>query len=101
MRLTVPKTAEGRKNEEDTDRKIVVIAGIHQYGTWIASEFIRRSVYGRNFAGSSVMFGNEDFILLVSGTFDAAHFRVTECGVHAGEAWQLVDNKWRKFEVDP
>jgi hypothetical protein len=98
-RLTLPNfKREGENIIADSDsrerRKVVVIAGIHQYGTWIAGECFKKIALGEFKEYSEIFFGEADFMAVVRGDFETAKFQVTSCNVehiwHSdGERWNL------------
>ncbi len=53
------------------DDKIIVIAGIHQYGTWIVAEFLNKVIRGESddkFFNAAFDGGN-DFVIIIHGNF--------------------------------
>jgi hypothetical protein len=97
LRLTLPNfMIDGNKIIQKSGgalRKIIVIAGIYQYGTWIAGEFFSRIAIGEIAEHSSVFFGDNDFMAIIRGEFDTNKFKVTRCW--AEHVWHYVDDSWR------
>lgn len=107
MRLTVPEftteqDVEGRLQIDSTkpDRNIVIMAGIHQYGTLIVAEFFRRVAVGYEpFTKYSPIFlENNDFAAVIEGEFDGDNFEIRRCDVHLGDLWEYADGKWLRRE---
>ena len=93
-----------RTTDESTRAKTLIIAGIHQYGTWIAAEFFDRLCRDREEASyQSVLKSNDDFAVVVWGEFSTAALRVKETGVEQNYLWTRRDAKsvWsqRSLEV--
>jgi hypothetical protein len=79
-------------------RKEIYIAGVHQYGTWIAGEFIKRILYGDEndvYKDARKYFlGDDDFIALVYGRFNIAKLTVDHVGISEDRIWRLLDGQW-------
>ncbi len=84
-------------------KTVIVIAGIHQYGTWIASEFVRRNVQPTDKASNLFAFAMEnsntpDFICVVHGKFlpqqssARSGFRVDEIVIE--DLWIHEQGEW-------
>lgn len=90
----------------------IIIAGIHQYGTWIAAEFVDRVLQGRhidntleslseltenNMSPQTIlqnrMMMKNDFLAVVTGIFDSSNLIVTQVAIQ--EFYQRCNNnKW-------
>jgi hypothetical protein len=79
--------------------KIVVIAGIHQYGTWIAGDFIEKYCRGERPEVNDLFRSEADFAILVYGQFDEKTLTVESSAVHATDAWQFNGNGWDRVAV--
>ena len=83
----IPETSKGRKCDlaviirasrrlfnacqtQGADDKIFVIAGIHQYGTWIAADFLQQFCRGKRSEVDRLFKSEADFALLVYGQFN-------------------------------
>ncbi|PKQ16773.1 MAG: hypothetical protein CVT67_03095 [Actinobacteria bacterium HGW-Actinobacteria-7] len=76
--------------------KTIVVAGIHQYGTWIASEFFCRLATDLDFANREVFVGEGDFVAIIWGEFNSATFAVERCGVHEEHLWVRQSGAWER-----
>jgi hypothetical protein len=83
-----------RTTDEATGAKTLIIAGIHQYGTWIAAEFFDRLCRGKGeTVYQTALKGNDDFVVIVWGEFSTAALLVGETGVHQNYVWTRRDKK--------
>jgi hypothetical protein len=83
-----------RTTDESTRAKTLIIAGIHQYGTWIAAEFFDRLCRDKEETTyQSVLKGNDDFVVVVWGEFSTAALLVKETGVQQNYVWTRRDKK--------
>lgn len=73
----------------------LVVAGIHQYGTWIAGEFLYRLTHDETF--HSEISRGSDFVAVVWGEFDSKNFRVINCGIHDEYLWIREEESWRRL----
>ena len=74
-------------------RKHIVIAGIHQYGTWIGAEFLSRMALDSEF-NATLAVEERDFLAVIVGTFNTAQYNVTHCGIHSNLLWILKGGVW-------
>lgn len=51
-------------------RSIILISGIHQYGTWIAAEFLDRLLRRSSFDARRDFLGTGEVVAVIEGTFD-------------------------------
>jgi hypothetical protein len=90
LRLTVHET-----------RKIFVIAGIHQYGTWIAGEFLNRLTIESDkwiLAREKNAFLQEhDVLAIVWGEFDTRTLSVKNLGIHDDCIWIRRREGWGRI----
>lgn len=82
------------------NRKVVVIAGIHQYGTWIGGEFFLRLAGSEELTHRDVFLGDSDFLAVVWGEFNSTTFRVERCDVLQQYLWTRRDTGWERISVD-
>lgn len=80
-------------------RKVIVIAGIHQYGTWIVGEFFRMITLGAQVSGRKIFESREDFLAVIWGEFDSRQFSVQRCGVLQDYLWVRRDDHWDRVKT--
>ena len=81
------------------EKKIVVVAGIHQYGTWIAGEFFRKLITpGALEPYESIFLSDQDFAAILWGEFNQSNYSVSRCNVLEEYIWIKKDNKWGRVE---
>lgn len=81
-------------------KRIVVIAGIHQYGTWIGGEFFRKLITpGALQPHESIFLSDQDFAAVLWGDFDQTDYSVSRCNVLEEYVWTKTDNAWRRVEA--
>ena len=76
------------------DRTIFVIAGIHQFGTWIGGEYLKRLASGEETEYDDLYTGANDFIAIIVGTFDYEKYRVEDCTVRDKFIWTKEKGSW-------
>jgi len=76
--------------------KIIVVAGIHQYGTWIGGDFLRRLAEGEKFIRKEVFLSEDDFMAIIWGNFDSNSVRVVRCGVLHDFVWVRREGTWEQ-----
>ena len=85
------------------DRKIFVIAGIHQFGTWIAGEFLRRLSTEKDKSISSqernAFMQPNDVMAILWGDFDRDALIVRNLGIHQKCLWTLNSGVWKPWEA--
>jgi hypothetical protein len=86
MRLTEPT------------RKVVVMAGIHQYGTWIVADFFEKLVLGETVLNEKYKDRIEDFIAIIWGRFQQDRFTVNNWAVFKDYCWKREGGKWVKLD---
>jgi hypothetical protein len=79
----------------EAGRTSVVIAGIHQYGTWIAGYFMDRLVRDKDY--HSEIPRGEDFLAVVWGRFNSGTLQVEDGGV-ARRLWWIRKGRTGKIE---
>lgn len=79
---------------------VFVIAGIHQYGTWIAAEFLARAFRGKvtDKQLSDILFGDEDFLMVIWGQFISKELRVGDTDLYKNFAWTRNAGNWKQLE---
>lgn len=75
-------------------RKVIVIAGIHQYGTWIAGDFFRMLTGEQKLAFSNIFLSDEDFVSVIWGEYSSKSFSVTRCNVLQDLIWTRRGDSW-------
>lgn len=81
--------------------KHVIIAGIHQYGTWIVSEFLNKVFRGEidDDPFLDIYEANNDFIAIISGEFDGDNLKVRSCHIDHHNCWKKnEDNYWKRYK---
>lgn len=79
------------------EHQYIIIAGIHGYGTWIIANHLNNLLQGKNIENyNHVYFGDEDFIAVIYGEFNAERLFVDSeiSGVLMKNIWMKVANKW-------
>lgn len=76
--------------------KAVVVAGIHQYGTWIAGEFFCRLSKDPGLEYRDIFVADDDFIAIIWGEFNSKTFAVDTCGVQKRYLWTRQDGGWTR-----
>jgi hypothetical protein len=88
------------KGQPDNDgNKVIVIAGIHQYGTWIAGDFIESFCKGKRPEVDDLFNSEDDFALVVYGRFNEQEIRVDWSEVHLKDAWRFNGKHWEIYEI--
>ena len=81
------------------DKRIVVIAGIHQYGTWIGVDFFEKIVRGECSLYRKEFLSQSDIIAIISGGFNSTTLKTHRCGVWEGKIWaRNNDSSWTILE---
>jgi hypothetical protein len=82
------------------DKKVVIIAGIHQYGTWIGGEFLRRLAEDSDsIPNSEHLLGSRDFVAVIHGEFSTARYDVASCQIELPYFWVYdEDGDWVRVE---
>lgn len=80
-------------------RKVIVMAGIHQYGTWIVGEFFRRIAAQEEGEYKKIFTGNDDFAAVIWGNYDPKQFSVTDCGVEKHFLWVRRSGQWKVASI--
>jgi hypothetical protein len=78
--------------------RIFVIAGIHQYGTWIVSDLVEKLVNGTDVIGREVFEGLDDFIAIIYGEFNSADFTVQTSEVQTNYIWVRNNRTWERYK---
>jgi hypothetical protein len=79
--------------------KIVVIAGIHQYGTWIAGDFLHQYCNGNRPQVEELFKSEADFAILIYGQFNEQTLSVEASDIHATDAWQFTGGVWDRVAL--
>jgi len=75
-----------------------ILAGIHQYGTWIVAEFLDRLLTAKKTKFEDPLLGNEDFIGVIWGEFDTAKMKVRDARIHHNYLWVKDSNTWARHK---
>jgi len=79
-------------------RKLFVIAGIHQYGTWIGGEFLNRLATESDKwilpHEKNAFLQENDVMSIVWGNFDTKKLSVQDLGVHENHLWIRRRDGW-------
>lgn len=78
-------------------KKVVVVAGIHQYGTWIAGDFFRRLTTGEFSVYDHIFLSDNDFIAILWGEFNTKKFSVSRCNVLEELIWLRKESGWERI----
>jgi hypothetical protein len=84
----------------------VIIAGIHQHGTWIAATFLDRLLHGAKLgladAHREAFFADKECIAVIEGLFDASTFKVGHPTVLSDHFWQRSsqNDPWQRLWRD-
>jgi hypothetical protein len=84
-----------------TDEKIIVIAGIHQYGTWIAGDFLQRFCRGERPEAERLFESESDFAVVLYGQFNEDTLSVESSTIHGPDAWQFAGTTWERVIKAP
>lgn len=83
----------------ELDRKIIVVAGIHQHGTWIGGDFLKRLAEGERLRWREVFLSHDDFVAVVWGELNSAAFQVMRCDVLQDYVWVRGDDGWKQVST--
>jgi hypothetical protein len=85
----------------DKDNKVrIIVAGIHQLGTWVVGRLLSRLFYGETVDGMATFIGDKDFIAIIEGKFFDDQWKVTDEQVHSKYIWTRENDKWTRV-IDP
>ena len=82
-------------------KKIFVVAGIHQYGTWIGGDFFRLLTRGEFSEYSDIFRSDKDFLAVLWGEYNYKSFTVSSCGIHHDYFWEKDVDVWKKVKTHP
>lgn len=77
------------------DRKVFVIAGIHQYGTWIGGDFFYQLASGKELKHRDFLLADCDFFI-VWGEFNSKTFSVERSDILQDYFWIRKDASWER-----
>ena len=81
------------------DNRIVVIAGIHQYGTWTCGDFFQKLIREEIKEYSEVFMSQDDIVAVIWGEFNAKTFKTERCGVYEQYLWTRKNNDvWKRVQ---
>jgi hypothetical protein len=85
------------------DKQYIIIAGIHQYGTWIVAALLSHLFTGEyNGPEKSFLLGNDDFIAIYSGGYDSQKLSINHITNEyiwikkAPKTWQIIEKDRRE-----
>jgi len=81
----------------DKDHQFFIIAGIHQYGTWIIATLLNRLLCGNPIEGKEYFLGKEDFIAVIEGEFDYQTLKVGRIKIPSDFLWIKKKDKWERM----
>lgn len=83
-----------------THRKVFVLAGIHQYGTWIAGECLRRLAIEKDTSirpsVKALLLGDNDVLAVLWGKFCLSKLTVPELGILDNYIWVRANEVWER-----
>jgi hypothetical protein len=83
-------------------RIVFVFAGIHQYGTWIAGEYLNRLAHGLERGGlAERMRESTDFVALVGGLFDQGKWAIKRAELRRLWLWDDSSSIWKDAAPRP
>ncbi len=81
------------------DNRIVVIAGIHQYGTWTCGDFFQKLIREEIKEYSEVFMSQDDIVAVIWGEFSVKNFKTERCGVYEQYLWTRKNNDiWKRVQ---
>jgi hypothetical protein len=80
-------------------QKYLTVAGIHQYGTWIAGDFLRSLITEERLASTDVL-GERDFLAVIFGEFDSRDLSVRRFGTLRDLLWLRRADTWARYDVE-
>lgn len=83
------------------EKQIFVLAGIHQYGTWIIATLLSELLSGEDVEGRDIFLGTEDFIAIIEGKFQYPELRVEPSKIRVEKIWTKKDGVWHECKVAP
>jgi len=85
------------------DQMIIVIAGIHQYGTWICGDFFKRLFIPGKINYRKQLLGEADCLSVIWGEFNTITLKTEECNVERNYVWtrNITNNTWEQVQAMP
>jgi hypothetical protein len=83
----------------EQSHKHIVIAGIHQYGTWITAEWIKRLASIPEFGDRDILPMDDDFLAVIVGHFDSTYLRVLDCHIFSELFWIRQEDSWTRQPI--
>jgi hypothetical protein len=80
----------------------IIIAGIHQYGTWIVGELLNSLICGKEMDYYSIFLDNNDFICIVTGEFSQIKLKVKRDSIQIYKKyfWVKEADRWARKYTD-
>ncbi len=84
----------------DKNKHFLIIAGIHQYGTWIVGDFLRRLLYQEleDEKQLTIFKSNDDFLALIKGDFASNSLTVITSMVDDPNLWVKNKDEWERYK---
>ncbi|MCG2736072.1 MAG: hypothetical protein L6282_06715 [Candidatus Methanoperedenaceae archaeon] len=84
------------------DKQYIIIAGLHQYGTWIVASFLSNLLGGKNVDYKSTFLNENDFIAVIWGEYNNKKLAVNSesIGVYKKYIWMKESGKWVRIMED-
>jgi hypothetical protein len=79
-------------------KRYVLIAGLHQQGTWIAAEYLNELLVKKRDKFNSFFFETLDFAVVIWGIFEGPRLRVLDKGICAPYSWQRRAGSWQRVQ---
>lgn len=89
-----------RLSKSEFNSQHIIIAGIHQHGTWIVGELLNRLLYGEKLDYYSTFLDNNDFICIITGEFSQNRLKVKgdSIQIYNRYIWIKEGDRWtRKY----
>lgn len=85
------------------ENRFLILAGIHQYGTWIVSEYLNKILHQETSEEEKIIekfTGDDDFVAIINGQFESKTMKVDSCKVHCNDLWirQGSDKRWVRYD---
>jgi hypothetical protein len=82
------------------NRQVILIAGVHQYGTWIIGGLLNNILTGvwDRIEDRTIFFGDKDFIVIIWGEFNYKKLKVERTKILTDYAWTRENNTWIRIK---
>jgi len=81
------------------DHQLLIIAGVHQYGTWIIGGLLNNILTGLwdRKEDQSIFFSDKDFVSVIWGEFNYKKLKVERTKILTDYAWTREGNTWNRI----